>query len=57
MESIIPICSYCKKIRDDNDYWQQVITYLASRAGVSFSHSICPSCYEKMVKPELEKIQ
>jgi DNA-binding response OmpR family regulator len=54
LQELIPICSYCKKIRDDGNYWQQVESYLAARAGVHFSHGVCPECYEKVVA-ELEK--
>jgi sigma-B regulation protein RsbU (phosphoserine phosphatase) len=57
LESMLPICSYCKKVRDDNNYWQQVETYLSNRTNTSFSHSICPSCYKKEVEPQLEKIR
>jgi len=52
LESMLPICSYCKNVRDDNNYWQQVETYLNNRAGTLFSHSVCPSCFEKEVMPE-----
>jgi DNA-binding response OmpR family regulator len=57
LESMLPICSYCKKVRDDNNYWQQVETYLANRTGTSFSHSVCPTCYTNKVKPEIDKIR
>lgn len=57
LESMLPICSYCKKVRDDNNYWQQVETYLTKHTGASFSHSICPSCYTKMVKPQMEQMK
>jgi CheY-like chemotaxis protein len=57
LESMLPICSYCKKVRDDNNYWQQVETYLSNRTGTSFSHSICPTCYANKVKPELDKLR
>lgn len=57
LESMLPICSYCKKVRDDNNYWQQVETYLAKHTGASFSHSVCPSCYTKMVKPQMEQMK
>lgn len=56
LESMLPICSYCKNVRDDNNYWQQVETYLNNRTGTLFSHSVCPKCYENKVKPELEKL-
>ncbi|MDQ7821799.1 MAG: response regulator transcription factor [Candidatus Eremiobacteraeota bacterium] len=55
LQSILPICSYCKKIRDDKDYWHNVESYIADHTGSEFSHSICPGCYEKFVEPELRK--
>ena len=57
LQGLMPICSYCKKIRDDQNYWQQVERYVETRADVAFSHSICPECYETKVKPELEAFQ
>lgn len=48
LRGIIPICSVCKKIRDDNGYWQQVEVYIRNRSDVEFSHSICPECREKL---------
>lgn len=57
LESMLPICSYCKMVRDDNNYWQQVETYIMRRTGTSFSHSVCPACYESKVKPQLEAIK
>lgn len=57
LSSMLPICSYCKKVRDDNNYWQQVETYVAAHLGTSFSHSVCPSCYEKNVRPDLDRLK
>ena len=56
LESMLPICSYCKKVRDDNNYWQQVESYITEQTGTSFSHSVCPTCYENTVKPQLEEL-
>jgi DNA-binding response OmpR family regulator len=53
LRGLLPICSYCKNIRDDSHYWQSVETYLTSRADVSFSHAICPACWKKHVEPQL----
>jgi len=53
LESFLPICSYCKQVRDDQDYWHQIESYLNSRIGTSFSHIICPDCYESQVRPQL----
>ncbi len=53
IQSIIPICSYCRKTRDDKDYWDQLESYMHRNTEIKFSHSICPDCYEKHVKPQL----
>jgi sigma-B regulation protein RsbU (phosphoserine phosphatase) len=50
LQGLLPICSYCKKIRDDQNYWQQVDSYITSHAGVQFSHGICPECYETVMR-------
>ncbi|TCW61848.1 response regulator [Treponema sp. J25] len=47
LEGIIPICSHCKKIRDDAGYWTQVEKYISEHTGVMFSHSLCPECAAK----------
>ncbi len=47
LNGLLPICSYCKKIRDDNGAWQQLESYLRSHAEVEFSHGICHECGEK----------
>jgi CheY-like chemotaxis protein len=57
LQGILPICSYCKKIRNDTNYWQQVESYLASQIDVRFSHGICPECYESQVKPQLARMK
>jgi sigma-B regulation protein RsbU (phosphoserine phosphatase) len=54
LQGIIPICGYCKHIRDDKDYWQNVESYLAVHSDIEFSHGICPACYDSVVKPQLE---
>ncbi len=48
LRGILPICSYCKNIRDDNGYWQRVEEYLEDRSEAEFSHSICPECFRKL---------
>jgi phosphoserine phosphatase RsbU/P len=57
LEEMLPICSYCKKIRDDQNYWQQIEGYIKDRTGSDFSHSICPDCYQRVVLPELQQIK
>ena len=54
LKRLLPICMYCKKIRDDTDYWHEIESYLHKQTGTNFSHGICPSCMETVVKPELE---
>lgn len=47
LKGIIPICSYCKKIRDDRESWHQLEAYITEHSEALFSHGICPSCLEK----------
>jgi CheY-like chemotaxis protein len=57
LQGLLPICMYCKKIRDDSNYWQQVESYLTAHSEARFSHGICPCCWEKNVQPELERLR
>ncbi|HEY0944542.1 MAG TPA: response regulator [Opitutaceae bacterium] len=57
LEEFLPICSYCKKVRDDHNYWQQIESYINERTGTDFSHSVCPDCYQRVVIPEIEKLK
>jgi CheY-like chemotaxis protein len=52
LQGLLPICSYCKSIRDDQNYWHQVESYVKSHSGADFSHGVCPGCWEKVVKPQ-----
>ena len=56
LRGMLPICAYCKKIRTDDNYWQQVEGYISEHSKTEFSHTICPECYEKIVKPEIENL-
>lgn len=47
LKEMIPICVYCRKVRDEEDYWEQVETYIQKETGSRFSHGACPDCYEK----------
>jgi len=47
LKGLIPMCASCKKIRDDEGYWQQVETYIMERSGAEFSHGLCPDCLKK----------
>jgi len=48
LQGLLPICCYCKKIRDDGNYWHRVESYIAGHANVRFSHGICPDCSQKL---------
>ncbi len=50
LQGLIPICSYCKKVRDDKNYWQQVEGYISARTTARFSHGVCPPCLEKAMQ-------
>lgn len=47
LQGILPICAFCKKIRDDDDYWRQVEEYIGSHSDAVFSHAVCPECLKK----------
>jgi GAF domain-containing protein len=47
LERLLPICSWCKRIRDDHGYWNQVDDYLRDHADADFTHGICPECLKK----------
>ncbi len=57
LRGLLPICMYCKKIRNDKQYWQQVEGYISEHSEAQFSHGICPDCYTKYVQPDLDRIQ
>jgi DNA-binding response OmpR family regulator len=50
LRTLLPICSWCKKVRDDSNYWHQVETYLLDHSEIRFSHGICPACLEKQMR-------
>jgi len=56
LQGLLPICSYCKRVRNDGDYWQQVESYVSDHSDARFSHGICPDCYESVVRPQLESL-
>ena len=57
LKELLPICSYCKKIRNDDNYWQRIEDYIHTETGTGFSHSICPDCMESVVEPELKQLE
>jgi DNA-binding response OmpR family regulator len=57
LSGLLPICAYCKSIRDDSDYWHRVEEYVTEHSEARFSHGICPNCLETIVKPQLYGLQ
>jgi len=56
LRGILPICSFCKKIRDDSGDWKQVEVYVRERSSADFSHSVCPDCMKEHYPEEYEEI-
>src|SRR5436190_4642415 len=52
LQEILPICSYCRKVRDEDDYWQTVESYISRHTKTRFSHGVCPDCMRTHVDPE-----
>jgi DNA-binding response OmpR family regulator len=48
LKGLLPMCSYCKKIRKDADYWQQLEAYISDHSEAEFSHGVCPACFERV---------
>ncbi len=57
LTGLLPICAYCKRIREGDSYWQAVEKYIAGHSHARFSHAVCPDCYEKVVRPQLEDMK
>ena len=55
LSGLLPICAYCKKIRDGEDYWHSLEKYVVTHTKAQLSHGVCPDCYEKVMKPQLEE--
>lgn len=52
LQGLLPICCYCKRIRNEKEYWEQVEEYISERSDASFTHGICPDCFESRVWAE-----
>lgn len=50
LREFLPICSYCKSIRDDEDYWHSLEVYISTHTNTQFSHGVCPTCFERVMK-------
>jgi DNA-binding response OmpR family regulator len=57
LEGLLPICSYCKRVRDERQYWEEVESYVAERSAAEFSHTICPHCFDSRVRPALDELR
>ena len=57
LREFLPICTYCKKVRDDQNFWSQIENYISEHTSTKFSHGICPECYELKIEPELEEMK
>jgi hypothetical protein len=57
LRGIIPICTSCKKVRDDEGYWQQVETYISDHSEALFSHGVCPDCMEELYPEYTQRIK
>jgi sigma-B regulation protein RsbU (phosphoserine phosphatase) len=55
LEVLLPICSYCRRIRNEHDEWESLETYIEHRFETQFTHSVCPDCYVKHVQPQLDR--
>jgi phosphoserine phosphatase RsbU/P len=57
LQGLLPICTYCKNVRNDDNYWQKVDAYFSEHSELRFSHGICPHCYDTIVEPQLQKLE
>ncbi len=57
LEGLLPICSYCKRIRDERDDWTRVEEYIARRTAATFTHGVCPDCKESVLNPQLDRLK
>ncbi len=57
LQGLLPICSYCKKIRNEDDSYQQLEIYISEHSDAEFSHGICPDCYQEHIVPQLNAPQ
>ena len=56
LRHLLPICMYCKKVRDDADYWHEIEAYIHAQTGTEFSRGICPGCMETVVRPQMGQL-
>jgi len=56
LEGLLPICSYCKRIRNDREEWGSLEAYIEKRSHAEFSHGICPDCYTRYIQPQIDRL-
>lgn len=56
LRGLLPICMYCKRVRDEAEAWRALDEYVAAHSDAAFSHGVCPHCYEKIVDPMLRQV-
>ena len=49
LRSLVPLCAWCKKVRDDKGYWEQIEKYFSTHTAASFTHGVCPDCQSKLL--------
>jgi len=52
LEGLLPMCAWCKKVRDDQGYWQQIETYISSHSKADWTHGICPDCVARLMQDQ-----
>jgi sigma-B regulation protein RsbU (phosphoserine phosphatase) len=57
ISGLLPVCAYCKKVRDDHNYWERVENYIERNSKIQISHGICPECYETVTKRQLKTLR
>lgn len=57
LHGILPICSYCKRVRSDADSWHRIEEYVSAHSAARFSHGVCPECLETVIKPQREELR
>jgi len=55
LRGLLPVCAWCRKIRDDNGYWHKIEQYIESHSEAKFTHGICPQCIEEMQKKDIKR--
>jgi len=57
LRDFLPMCSYCRKVRDDENYWLSVESYISRHTNTMFSHGVCPECLETHLEPQFAKLE